>query len=70
MPRKNRPVLHLKRAPTQKPEIGKIRYASKHAAEQKIRDSKLYSPDVALSTYQSPRDGGWYLTSKRREAED
>ena len=70
MPRKNRPVLRLKRTTTQKPEAGKIRYPSKHAAEQKIRDSKLYNPDVILSTYQSPTDGGWYLTSKGRAVED
>ncbi|MFZ1802151.1 MAG: hypothetical protein WAW62_04600 [Candidatus Saccharimonas aalborgensis] len=62
MPRRNRTP---KRVPYQKPatERVKVRYTTKQAAEAAIRHTAIYSPDISLRTYQSPQDGGWYLTS-------
>ena len=65
MPRHNYSKKHTpaQRAVPQ-PEQGKVRYATKHKAEQAIKESQQYNPDVSLSVYQSPSDGGWYLTSR------
>ncbi|MBP6038341.1 MAG: hypothetical protein KA604_03320 [Candidatus Saccharimonas sp.] len=48
-------------------EQSKTRYATKRAAENAIKDLQMYHLDLNLRTYQSPTDGGWYLTRQRLE---
>ncbi|MGB4767848.1 MAG: hypothetical protein WBP22_01175 [Candidatus Saccharimonas sp.] len=64
MPRRNRQRPITKLPSSRTAEAGKIRYASRASAEQQIREQQKYQPDLKLSTYQSPTDGGWYLTSR------
>ncbi len=64
MPRRNRTPKQPPKTPRSTHEAGKVRYASKSAAEAAIQRSKQYSPYLQLRTYQSLTDGGWYLTSR------
>ncbi len=63
MPRRNRTPKHILRKLPVK-EQTKIRYPTKKAAEAAMCQRILYEPTVLLRVYQSPHDGGWYLTSK------
>ncbi|MGB4762578.1 MAG: hypothetical protein WBP12_04465 [Candidatus Saccharimonas sp.] len=63
MPRRNHTPKSTKRLPNTTPEAGKIRYPTKAAADRQIREIQKYQPDIRLSTYRSPVDSGWYLTS-------
>lgn len=64
MPRKNRAPKHIPFIPQPANEQGKRRFASKQAAERAIKELQKYQLDLELHVYQSPTDGGWYLTSK------
>ncbi|MBC7764595.1 hypothetical protein H7Y29_02680 [Microbacteriaceae bacterium] len=63
MPRRHKPLKNQSKRPTISPEAGKVRYPSKHAAEHAAKEVSKYNLDVNLRTYQSPINGGWYLTS-------
>lgn len=65
MPRKNRAQPHVRYQPNSAHAPEKTRYASKAAAERAIREIRKYHLDAKLTVYQSPVDGGWYLTSTR-----
>ena len=63
MPRRNNTPKH---EPYQSHTAGaplKKRFVSRQAALLAIRELQKYQLDLELSTYQSPDDGGWYLTS-------
>lgn len=62
MPRRNRPIKH---EPFQFPQNdkGKVRYATKAAAEKAAEERMLLYPILRLTIYQGV-DGGWYLTRK------
>lgn len=64
MPRRNKQLIVKRVLTVQSPEAGKIRYPSKQAALSAANDRMCYHLDLVLSVYQSPQDGGWYLTSK------
>ena len=63
MPRRNKSSFSPRRLSPVNHEQGKVRYPSKSAALQQIKEIQKYNPDIGLSTYQSPSDNGWYLTS-------
>ena len=48
-------------------ERTKVRYATKQAALAAIAEASKYQTDIPLRVYQSPHDGGWYLTSNTSE---
>lgn len=64
MPRKNRTPKHTYYQPTTAATPEKKRFPSRQAAEQAIRELQKYHLDIQLAVYQSPVDGGWYLTSR------
>lgn len=64
MPRRNNMQKVTRKIPQPRPEAQKTRYASRHAAQKAAEHQMLYHPELQLSIYQSPYDGGWYLTSK------
>lgn len=47
----------------------KKRFGSRQAALLAIHEIQKYQLDLELSIYQSPVDGGWYLTSRRNNHE-
>ncbi|OYX37939.1 hypothetical protein B7Z00_02590 [Candidatus Saccharibacteria bacterium 32-50-10] len=63
MPRRNKQPTLRRTPPTHSAERSKVRYATKQQAMAAAKDRMLYHPDLELSVYQSPADGGWYLTS-------
>ena len=65
MPRRNKPKYVLYRRDQPAAEKNKVRYATKQAAERGAAETIKYQPDLHFSVYQSPIDGGWYLTSQR-----
>lgn len=44
----------------------KTRYKTKRDALAAIREITTYNLDTELDVYQSPVDGGWYLTSSKQ----
>ena len=64
MPRRNKHPIVKRVLAAQSPEISKVRYPSKQAALSAANDRMRYHLELELSVYQSPQDGGWYLTSK------
>ena len=69
MPRKNRTQPHSRYQHKSAHAPDKKRYASKQAVERAIRELQKYHLDLELSYYQSPVDGGWYLTSRTSSAD-
>lgn len=65
MPRKNHTPPHTPYHPRTAHAPEKKRFASKQAAERAIRELQKYRLSLELGIYQSPVDGGWYLTSKQ-----
>lgn len=65
MPRHNRTPKHTLfiRSPPSS-ETAKTRYSSKQQALRAIKELKKYHLDSDFAVYQSPQDGGWYLTSQ------
>lgn len=68
MPRRNKTPKHQPYRPPRS-EAAKKRYPSRAAALRAIAELRKYQLDVQLRVYQSPHDGGWYLTSQQ-SAED
>ncbi len=64
MPRRNRPQKQPPKYSAPHTTQSKTRYASRQAAEQAAKEQMKYHLDLVLHAYQSPTDGGWYLTSK------
>jgi hypothetical protein len=64
MPRRNKTPKHQ---PYRQPrsETAKKRYPSRATALRAITELRKYQLDVQLRVYQSPHDGGWYLTSQQ-----
>jgi hypothetical protein len=63
MPRRNNTPKHVPYEPRTAAAPLKKRFGSKQAAEFAIKEQQKYHLDLELSVYQSPVDGGWYLTS-------
>ena len=64
MPRRNKTPKHQPYHPPRS-ETAKKRYPSRAAALRAITELRKYQLDVQLRVYQSPHDGGWYLTSQQ-----
>lgn len=67
MPRRNKLKIISGRRNQPTTESNKMRYTTKRAAQQAATEAAKYHLDLRLSVYQSPGDGGWYLTSRREE---
>jgi len=67
MPRRNNTPKHVPYEPNTAAAPLKKRFPSRQAALQAIKELQKYNLDLELSTYQSPIDGGWYLTSMSQE---
>lgn len=67
MPRRNNTPKHIPYEPKTAAAPLKKRFPSRQAALQAIKELQKYNLDLELSTYQSPVDGGWYLTSMSQE---
>lgn len=65
MPRRNRTKPHVPYEPKTAHAPAKKRFASRDEALRAIKELQKYNLDLKLSTYQSPVDGGWYLTTSR-----
>lgn len=65
MPRKNHTPKHSYYQPKTAAAPEKKRFASRAAAQKAIKELQKYHLDLELDIYQSPIDGGWYLTSRR-----
>lgn len=65
MPRRNKTAKHTPYQPAASAESAKKRFGSRQAAIAAITELKKYHLDIELSVYQSPTDGGWYLTSSK-----
>ncbi|QCT39770.1 hypothetical protein GWK73_01635 [Candidatus Saccharibacteria bacterium oral taxon 955] len=65
MPRKNRTPKHKPYQPRSATTPDKRRFLSRDAALRAIKELQKYHLDLELDIYQSPIDGGWYLTSKK-----
>jgi hypothetical protein len=64
MPRRNHTPLHIRYDPTSLAHTTpKKPFASKHLAEQAIKELQKYHFELTLHTYRSPVDGKWYLSS-------
>ena len=63
MPRRHTPAKHTPYVRPQN-EKGKVRYATKQAAEKAAELRMLENMNLELSVYQGS-DGGWYLTSSK-----
>ena len=66
MPRKNNTPKHQPYLPRTATAPFKKRFASRQAALLAIKELQKYHLELALDVYQSPVDGGWYLTSDTR----
>ena len=64
MPRKNKTPKHQPYQPRTAVAPLKKRFSSRQAALLAIKEVEKYHLDIALDIYQSPVDGGWYLTSR------
>ncbi len=64
MPRRNKTPKHQPYRPP-RGEGTKKRYPNRAAALRAIAELRKYQLDVQLRVYQSPHDGGWYLTSQQ-----
>ena len=62
MPRRHTPAKHTPYVHPQN-EKGKVRYATKQAAEKAAELRMLENMNLELSVYRGA-DGGWYMTSK------
>jgi len=67
MPRRNNTPKHTPYEPKTAAAPLKKRFPSKQAAQNAIKELQKYNLDLELSTYRSPTDGGWYLTSMSQE---
>lgn len=63
MPRKNRTPKHQRYQNNSARAPQKKRFKSRSEAEKAIRELQKYHLYLKLDCYQSPVDGGWYLTS-------
>lgn len=61
MPRRNKTPKHVPFKPTSHSQA-KTRYATRADAERAIAHLQRYNLELSLRTYQSPTNGGWYLT--------
>jgi hypothetical protein len=68
MPRRNKSP-HVVRSVTRQLAAQKTRYRNKHDAQAAADDQMRYQLDLILRVYQSPNDGGWYLTSEASGAD-
>ena len=64
MPRKNKTIRHKRYDASSFRAPQKRRFNSKQEAKNAIIELQKYNLDLKLYVYQSPIDGGWYLTSK------
>lgn len=64
MPRRNRTPKHDYYVNKTAHAPQKKRFPSKQAALDAIRELQKYHLELELDVYQSPVDGGWYLTSR------
>jgi hypothetical protein len=64
MPRKNKNVKHTPHTPAN-PHGAKTRYQTRSEAERAADYRMLLNPGLDLYVYQSPDDGGWYLTRQK-----
>jgi hypothetical protein len=62
MPRRHKSPTKRRLSQGASKEAAKVRYPSKQAALAAIREHEKYNLDTPLRPYQSPNDGGWYLT--------
>ncbi|HRC28308.1 MAG TPA: hypothetical protein PKV96_02880 [Candidatus Saccharimonas sp.] len=62
MPRRNKSPRIIKSIP-QQPAKQKTRYTNEHDARRAADYQMRHHLDLVLRVYQSPTDGGWYLTS-------
>jgi hypothetical protein len=62
MPRRNKSTIkrHIPRSSTN--ESAKVKYPTKQAALIAAEYTMRHNLDLVLTVYQSPHDGGWYLT--------
>lgn len=65
MPRRNHTPKHEPYQPRTAAAPLKKRFISRQAAQLAIKELQKYHLDLELDIYQSPVDGGWYLTSSR-----
>ncbi|RKV94118.1 MAG: hypothetical protein D8G53_11625 [Candidatus Saccharimonas sp.] len=63
MPRRNRTPKHQRYRNNSARAPEKKRFASRSDALRAIRELQKYHLGLRLTCYQSPVDGGWYLTS-------
>jgi len=66
MPRKNSRPKHQPYQPRTAAAPLKKRFASRQAALSAIKELQKYHLELELDIYQSPVDGGWYLTSRKQ----
>ena len=66
MPRKNKTPKHQPYQPRTAAAPLKKRFSSRQAALLAIKELQKYQLELELDTYQSPVDGGWYLTSRKQ----
>jgi hypothetical protein len=66
MPRRNKPAISAVRRTQPTSEATKRRFATKQAAKSAAKERMRYHENLQLSVYQSPHDGGWYLTSRQQ----
>jgi len=65
MPRRNHTPKHTPYTPNTAAAPLKKRFPSRQAALLAIKELQKYHLDLELDIYQSPIDGGWYLTSHK-----
>ena len=65
MPRRNNTPKHIPYQNKSASAPLKKRFASRNAALAAIKELQKYHLDLELNVYQSPNDGGWYLTSMK-----
>lgn len=66
MPRKNKTPEHQPYQPRTAAAPLKKRFSSRQTALLAIKELQKYQLELELDTYQSPVDGGWYLTSRKQ----
>jgi len=68
MPRHNRTPPHQPYDPTPLAHSQPKRaFRSKQEAERAVREIQKYNIEIELSTYRSPTDGKWYLSSRHQD---
>jgi hypothetical protein len=62
MPRRHKPTIKRLLPASSANEPAKVKYPTRQAALAAAEYAMRHNLDLALSVYQSPYDGGWYLT--------